>query len=129
MVLAARDEVEGFGGRAARKSPYAGPSWSLTSARQPKVSMLIRGVTHVVQKILTIDVIALGKVSVMLGGEEVVSISADDAFEVPRMEARHVSWCIHHGHLECGPYPPFTLKKRPSMAAELQGIDNNQPVV
>jgi hypothetical protein len=31
VVFAARVEVEGFGGREARKSPYAGPSWSLRS--------------------------------------------------------------------------------------------------
>lgn len=31
MVLLANDEVEGLGGREARKSPYAGDSCSLTS--------------------------------------------------------------------------------------------------
>ncbi len=31
VVLAARSDVDGFGGRDARKSPYAGPSWSFKS--------------------------------------------------------------------------------------------------
>ena len=39
MVLSARAEVEGFGGRAARKSPYAGPSWSLTSEKEVSVAL------------------------------------------------------------------------------------------
>ena len=33
VVLLASADVDGLGGRAARKSPYAGDSWSLTSAR------------------------------------------------------------------------------------------------
>ena len=31
VVREARSDVDGFGGREARKSPYAGPSWSFRS--------------------------------------------------------------------------------------------------
>lgn len=40
MVLLAREEVDGFGGRDARKSPYAGDSCSLTSESDVSIYLI-----------------------------------------------------------------------------------------
>lgn len=80
VALLARADVEGFGGRLARKSPYAGPSCSLTSVAGSVISghvniRILRG-TH------TVDGLALRQVTVALLGEQLVAISSYNAFDV-----------------------------------------------
>lgn len=80
VILPASAEVEGFGGREARKSPYAGASWSLTSARVRPV--LAQGVFLGRSSKLTIDALALGQVVVVLVAEEAVPIPSNNPLDV-----------------------------------------------
>lgn len=60
----------------------------------------------------TIDGLALCKIIVVLAGEKTVSISSYYSLNVPA----RVSTVNSGGMTKaCFPYPPFALKKRPSM--------------
>lgn len=76
MVLLASDEVEGFGGREARKSPYAGDSCNLTSVIR---KVLVRASEGVMS---TIYCFALREVVVILTSKKTIPISTDNAFDV-----------------------------------------------
>lgn len=103
MVLLASDEVEGLGGREARKSPYAGDSCSLTSViRKVPVRAYKRGMS-------TIYCFALREVAIILTSKKTIPISTDNAFDV----TAGVSVCF--SKMNWRMYPPFTLKRRPSM--------------
>lgn len=104
VVFAAREEVEGFGGRAARKSPYAGPSWSFTSVIGLEFA-IVDG-----RSVQTIYAVALCQVSVVLRGKEVVAISPDDAFEVSRCSSAHC-WLQHGIILKPGALPSIYIEE------------------
>lgn len=77
--LSARALVEGFGGRSARKSPYAGPSWSFTSSSWSAVGRcrVQRGGGG-----STIDRLALCQVAVLLTCQQRVSVAAHNTLNV-----------------------------------------------
>ncbi len=110
VVFAARLDVDGFGGSAARKSPYAGPSCSLRSTggllekQEPVLAWKIG-------RRLTVDVLALCHVGIVGAGEEAIPVPANNALNVP---ARRVSLSGNSRDL-VRHYPLLTLKKRPSM--------------
>lgn len=59
----------------------------------------------------TIYRLALGQVGIVLAGEEAVSITADNAFDIAAQVGKHTILPLG----ERVTYPPFTLKNRPSM--------------
>ena len=64
------------------------------------------------RELRTIDGLALCKIIVVLAGEKTVSISSYYSFNVPA----RISTGDSEGMTKvCFPYPPFALKKRPSM--------------
>ena len=86
VVLAARAEVEGLGGREARKSPYAGPSWSLRSAdnivRVTDVDGRVMGRRWSWGERLTINRFALRHVGIVGARQQAVPVSTDDTLDV-----------------------------------------------
>lgn len=83
--------MEGLGAREAKKSPYAGPSWSLTSGAHKSVSAIGR---RQIEEKLTIDRLALGQIGVILACEEAIPIPSDNTLDI----AGAVSICTYFGH-------------------------------
>ena len=99
MVLAASAEVEGCGGRAERKSPYAGASCSLTSPSMLGLEGVVREQRH------TVDGLALGQVAVVLAGEQCIAVAAHDALDV----AVQAGQTQRQGGTHSATYPYLTL--------------------
>lgn len=78
VVLLASADVDGFGGREARKSPYAGESCSLTS----KQLQLECHECWEMDGKRTIDGLALRQVAIVLAGEQGIAIATDNALDV-----------------------------------------------
>ena len=75
------------------------------------------------RKAYTINTFTLYEIAIILAGQKAVSISSYNSFNIPcvRLVLRNF---IMKGK-ECYPYPPFTLKKRPSMVAD--EIEQKEP--
>jgi hypothetical protein len=80
VVLSAKAEVDGFGGRLDRASPYAGPSCSLTSSTDSHCVNYARiSIWHRMVRRGTC-------VAIVLSGQKSVSISSDNTFEVATVD-------------------------------------------
>ena len=105
VVLFARDDVDGFGGREARKSPYAGDNCNLTSKNHEDPFV-------VACEYRTIYRFALCKVAIVLPRQKTISVSSNDSLNISdRFSRASMNSLVNT-------YPPLILNRRPSMVGQ-----------